>query len=125
MLASRKKPSRTRTRAAKEGTDPLPTDDPASCPPRIDYPYVFATYPGVIEEVLTILQAYLYDLALSDTLLIRLGMARNKEEQESSTSHLAANVQARTTQVATLQTLLSFLAHQRADSEDEPSVSIH
>ncbi len=55
MLASRKNPSRTRTRAAKEGTDPLPTDDPASCPPRINYPHVFATYPGVIEEMLTTL----------------------------------------------------------------------
>src|SRR5215470_3417422 len=105
MLASRKKPSRTRTRAAKEGTDSLPTDDPASCPTRIDYPHVFATYPGVIEEVLTTLQAYLHDLALSDTLLVRLGTVRSAQALAEYTGQLAVNVQARTTQLATLQTL--------------------
>jgi hypothetical protein len=125
MLALRKKSSRTRTRAAKEETDPLPTDDPASCPLRIDYHHVFATYPGVIEELFTTLQAYLRELAVSDTLLVRLGTARSAQALGEYTEQLAANVQARTTQVATLQTLLSFLAHQRADSEEEPPVSIH
>src|ERR1041385_974316 len=94
VLASRKKPSHTRTRAAKEGTDPLPTADPASSPPRIDYPHVFATYPDVIEEVLTALQAYLHDLALSDTLLLRLGTAHSAQAVAEYTGQVAANVQA-------------------------------
>ncbi len=125
MLVLRKKSSRTRTRATKEGTDPLPTDDPASCSPRIDYPHIFATYPGVIEELFTTLQAYLHDLALSDTLLIRLGTAQSAKALAEYTGQLAANAQARTMQLTTLRTLCSFLAHQRADGEDEPPVSIH
>ena len=125
MLASRKKPSRTRTRAAKEGTDPLPTDDPARCPLWIDYPHVFATYPGVIEELFTTLQAYLRELAVSDTLLVRLGTAQSAQALGEYTGQLAANVQARTSQLATLQTLFSFLAQQRAGIEEEPPLSIH
>ena len=125
MPASRKRPSRTRTRRAKRDSDPLPSDDPASRPTRLDYPQFLATHMGVIEELLTTLQVYLCDLAASDTLLVRLGTAQSREEQQICTRRLAANVQARTVQLTTLRILVAFLAKQRTDSGEEPPVSIH
>ena len=123
MFASRKKSSRTRT--AKEETDPLPTDDPASCPTRINYYQVFMTHPDVVEELVTTLHAYLHDLAVSDTLLVRLATAQSREGQTMYSRRMAANVQARTAQLVTLRTLLAFLADPQAQGEDEPPVSIH
>jgi len=125
MLASRKKQSRSRTRATKKDIDPPPPDDPASRPTRRDYHRFLTTHPGVVEELLITLRAYLHDLVVSETLLIRLGTARSAEEQKIYTRRLAANVQARTAQLATLRILLAFLADQQADDENEPPVSIH
>ena len=125
MLAPRKKQSRTRMRAVKKEFDPLSADDPASRPIPIDYHQVLATHPGVVEELLTTLQAYLRDLAVSESLLVRLGTTQSRKAQKSCTRQLAANVQARTAQLATLRVLLAFLADQQADGEDEPPMSIH
>jgi hypothetical protein len=64
--------------------------------------------PGVLEKLCTTLQAYLRDLATSETLLARLRTAWSPEEQEACTRRLAANAQARNAQLATLQTLLAL-----------------
>ena len=125
MPASRKRPSRTRMRRAKRESDPLSSDDPASRPTRLDYHQFLATHLGVIEDLLTTLQVYLRDLTASDTLLVRLGTAQNREEQQICTRRLTANVQARTVQLTTLRILVAFLAKRRTDSGEEPPVSIH
>jgi hypothetical protein len=71
MPASRKRQSRTRTRRAKKGSDPLPSDDPALRTTHMDPHQFRAPPPGVLEKLRTTLQAYLRDLATSETLLFR------------------------------------------------------
>jgi len=125
MPASRNRQARRHTRVVKEEIDPLPLDDPAYRPTRIAHPQILITHLGVVEELLTTLQAYLHDLAVSDTLLVRLGTVQSAAEQQSCAHRLTANVQDRTMQLATLQALLSFLAQQRVDSDEEPPESLH
>ncbi len=125
MPTSQKRQSRTRTRAAKREIDPLPPDDPACRPTRIDYHRFLATHLGVVEKLLFTLQAYLRDLVVSETLLVQLGTAQNTEASAEYTWQLAANAQARAVQLTTLRTQLAFLANQGVDSEEEPPVSIH
>jgi hypothetical protein len=125
MPVPRKRHQRTRKRLANRALDPLPRGEQELRPSLPNRHRFLAAHQGVLEELLATLQAYLRDLAASETLLARLRTAQSPEELEASTRRLAVNAQARTAQLTTLQTLLALLTAPRADSDEEPPISVH